>query len=67
MAALSVLLVVMEVMLSVLMVVSLPQVLPVNTGRLGIYLIACCLAWVLHEEDKINRDGGGGRGVGGEG
>lgn len=20
--------------------------------------MACCLAWVLHEEDKINRDGG---------
>ena len=36
MVALSVLLVVMEVMLSVFMVLSLPQLLPVNTGRLGI-------------------------------
>ena len=36
MAALSVLLVVMEGMLSVLMVLSLPQLLPVNTERFGI-------------------------------
>lgn len=36
MAALSVLLVVMEVMLSVLMVLSLSQLLPMNTGRFGI-------------------------------
>ena len=36
MAALIVLLVVMEVMLSVLMVLSLPQLLPVNTSRLGL-------------------------------
>ena len=35
-AALIVLLVVMEVMLSVLMVLSLPQLLPVNTSRLGL-------------------------------
>ena len=32
----SMLLVLMEVMLSVLMVLSLPQLLPVNTGRFGI-------------------------------
>ena len=36
MVALSVLLVVIEVLLSVLMVLSLPQLLPMNTGRFGI-------------------------------
>ena len=36
MAALSMLLVVMEVLLLVFMLLSLPQLLPVNTGRFGI-------------------------------